>query len=107
MNKLLAANFFRMFKNKLFWAGIFFMTVVGIGFPLVNYKTMIKNDYSIPLDSTFFMGAAFIGVLLSVFCSLFIGTEYNDEPFAIKSLQDKKELQFIFPIYSPVFWPES
>lgn len=36
MNKLLTANFFRMFKSKLFWAGILFMAAVGIGFPLVN-----------------------------------------------------------------------
>lgn len=92
MNKLLAANFFRMFKNKLFWAGIFFMTVVGIGFPLVNYRTMIKNDYSIPLDSTFFMGAAFIGVLLSVFCSLFIGTEYNDGTIRNKIIAGQKRI---------------
>ena len=90
MNKLLTANFFRMFKNKLFWAGILFMAAVGIGFPLVNYNTMIKNDYPLYLDSTFFMGAAFIGVVLSIFCSLFLGTEYSDGMIRNKMIAGQK-----------------
>lgn len=83
MNKLLTANFFRMFKNKLFWAGILFMAAVGIGFPLVNYNTMIKNDYPLYLDSTFFMGAAFIGVVL-FFAVSFLVQNIVMERFAIK-----------------------
>lgn len=102
MNKLLTANFFRMFKNKLFWAGILFMAAVGIGFPLVNYNTMIKNDYPLYLDSTFFMGAAFIGVVLSIFCSLFLGTEYSDGTIRNKmNCRSKKNGEFILPIYLP------
>ena len=90
MNKLLTANFFRMFKNKLFWAGILFMAAVGIGFPLVNYNTMIKNDYPLYLDSIFFMGAAFIVVVLSIFCSLFLGTEYSDGTIRNKMIAGQK-----------------
>lgn len=34
MNKLLTANIFRLFENKLFWIAVIFMAAVGAGFPL-------------------------------------------------------------------------
>lgn len=43
MNRLWIANIMRMVKNKLFWLAVVFMSLVGIGFPIMNYMVMIKT----------------------------------------------------------------
>ena len=79
MNKLLSANFSRMKKDKIFWIGIAFMLCLGIFSNILYYKQNIQYpEYTITLDMGFFTPAMFIGIIASVFCSLFIGTEYSD-----------------------------
>ena len=90
MNKLLTAYIFRLFKNKLFWIAVIFMAAVGAGFPLTNHHFMVKNDYPQHIDNSFFMGTVFIGVVLSVFCSLFVGTEYHDGTIRNKIIVGQK-----------------
>ena len=79
MNKLLSANFSRMKKDKIFWIGIALMLCLGIFSNILYYKQNIQYpEYPITLDMGFFTPAMFIGIIASVFCSLFIGTEYSD-----------------------------
>ena len=78
MTKLLSANFFRLKKNKCFWVCMIFMLAAGVFFPVMRYVDMQKSGTVNTLDNGFFACALFIGVLASVFCSLFIGTEYSD-----------------------------
>mgnify|MGYP005771248435 CR=1 FL=1 len=79
MNKLLSANFSRMKKDKIFWIGIALMLCLGIFSNILYYKQNIQYpECPITLDMGFFTPAMFIGIIASVFCSLFIGTEYSD-----------------------------
>ena len=78
MSKLLSADFARLKKDKVFWIGMIFMLAVGILSPVMNYIDMNQGGYKIPLESSFFVYAVYIGILLSAFCSLFVGTEYSD-----------------------------
>lgn len=78
MSNLLSANFLRLRKNKCFWGCTVIMAAAGIYFPVANYFEMKRFGYITNLDSNFFTCAVFAAVLLSVFCSLFVGTEYSD-----------------------------
>lgn len=78
MSKLLAANFARLRKNKVFWICMILSLFLGIYIPIIRYMEMEKFDFVSSLDSGFFFCAVFIGIFSSVFCSLFIGTEYSD-----------------------------
>lgn len=78
MNNLLAANLMRLRKNKCFWGGLIFMLAAGLYLPAVRYADMKQLGYMDNLENGFFGCAAFAAVILSVFCSLFIGTEYSD-----------------------------
>lgn len=78
MGKLLSANFIRMRKDKFFWIGTIFMLAAGIFIPVMRYMDMQWSQYIVTLDSGFFVGSILIGIVSAVFCSLFIGTEYND-----------------------------
>ena len=80
MNKLLSANFFRLRKNKCFRGSLAFMFVIGIASPLLRYRDMKQSGYINNLDNGFFMCALFIGIILAVFCSLFIGILYILDP---------------------------
>lgn len=90
MNKLLSANFFRLRKNKCFWGSLAFMFVVGLAIPLLRYKDMKQSGYINHLDNGFFMCALFIGIVLAVFCSLFIGTEHSDGTIRNKIIVGQK-----------------
>ena len=90
MNKLLSANFFRLRKNKCFWGSLAFMFVIGIASPLLRYRDMKQSGYINNLDNGFFMCALFIGIILAVFCSLFIGTEHNDGTIRNKIIVGQK-----------------
>lgn len=90
MNKLLSANFFRLRKNKCFRGSLAFMFVIGIASPLLRYRDMKQSGYINNLDNGFFMCALFIGIILAVFCSLFIGTEHNDRTIRNKIIVGQK-----------------
>ena len=78
MSRLLSANFIRLRKNKFFWIGIAFMFTSGILFPVMRYVDMKQTEVINNIDNGFFGCALFIGIIMAVFCSLFIGTEYSD-----------------------------
>lgn len=78
MSKLLPANFMRLKKDKFFWIGIAFMFAAGVFFPVMRYADMKQTGIINNIDNGFFGCALFISIILAVFCSLFIGTEYSD-----------------------------
>lgn len=90
MNKLLAANFSRMLKNEMFWMGIIFMVGMGILLPVSHYRSMMEDGYTMKIDNGFFAGAVYIGTAMSIFCSLFVGTEYSDGTIRNKIVAGQK-----------------
>lgn len=78
MNKLLAANFSRLFKNKVFWICCIFAFCYGVFMQTMNYLTSIASGEVPQIDDLFFSFAIWTGILLSAFISLFLGTEYSD-----------------------------
>ena len=78
MSKLLSANFLRLKKNKVFWGGLILMAAWGIFVPVKLHMDAAQMNYADRVEDGFFGCAMFMGIFISVFCSLFIGTEYND-----------------------------
>lgn len=78
MSKLLSANFMRLKRDKFFWIGIAFMFAAGVFFPVIKYLDMKQTGAINNIDKGFFGCTLFIGIVMAVFCSLFIGTEYSD-----------------------------
>lgn len=78
MNKLLVANFSRLFKNKVFWICCIFAFCYGVFMQTMNYLTSIASGEVPQIDDLFFSFAIWTGILLSAFISLFLGTEYSD-----------------------------
>ncbi|MDO4548397.1 MAG: ABC transporter permease subunit [Clostridia bacterium] len=77
MNKLLRANFARLWKNRLFYLSTAIMAMIGAALPIALYMD-IKDGYSTALESDFFVYAVLIVIISSAFTALFIGTEYSD-----------------------------
>ena len=78
MSRLLGAGFSRLKKSKCFWGFMIFMFLFGGYLRIAEFYNQERYDVPIPLDSGFFTYVTVIGILLSTFISLFIGTEYND-----------------------------
>lgn len=78
MTKLLRAGFARMFKSKLFF--VLTAASAGIGLLIRIYICIseVKQEVDLSLDSAFFAIAPLLGMIMAIFCSLFIGTEYSD-----------------------------
>ena len=80
MTKLLHAEFSRLIKTKLFWLG----TLVMVGLPLYAVGVRYHDLQAAPdfawetADGLWFIGGIYLGIVLSVFVSLFLGTEFND-----------------------------
>lgn len=75
MLKLLNANFTRLWKNKVFWLGFGALTVFGALERIGVSMDAIETHY---LEEAFWIQALFIGFVLAVFVSLFIGVEYEN-----------------------------
>ncbi|NLA77761.1 MAG: ABC transporter permease subunit [Clostridiales bacterium] len=78
MNKLLNAGFARLKKDKPFWIGIIFMAFIGAFTPIMRYFDAKSSGFDLPLDTCIFAYALLMVIVSSVFCSLYLGTEYND-----------------------------
>ena len=80
MSKLLSAGFVKLFKSTVFYVGLAFM----VGFPAfvvaVRFVDTLRYPeyYAEPLDGFLNAGLMFIGVVIAVVVSLFIGREYGD-----------------------------
>lgn len=78
MRKLLSANFMRLRKEKIFWILFCFMCVLGIAFPVFTKIDEIRTGTINSIDNVFGQYAIFIGIVMAIFCSFFIGQEYSD-----------------------------
>jgi len=78
MIKLLNANFYRLKKSMCFWILMIVMAFLGI-YIYDNYNSLncVGCDYN-RLGEVIFVFAGFICILLPIFITLFIGTEYSD-----------------------------
>ncbi|MCQ4637714.1 ABC transporter permease [Anaerovorax odorimutans] len=78
MNRLLAANFTRLKKDKVFWLGMLVMFVFGAYIIIRNYLDMQRDGTQIAPDDLLFGYTILVGIVAAVFCSLYLGTEYSD-----------------------------
>ncbi len=74
MIKLLKANLARLWKNKVFWLGFLVLNVFCIIQKIGLIQDTIEVHY---LEETFWIQTYVLGIILSVFISLFIGAEYE------------------------------
>lgn len=73
MHKLLSANLRRLWINKAFWVTVIVMVCIeGL------LCLLLSKQGSLPMDVVLFLSLQVIGILTSVFFSLFLGTEYSD-----------------------------
>ena len=73
MSNLISANMARLKGNRAFWCGFLLLTVMG-----AVERIGVYADTGGQLDEAFWIEALLIGFVLSVFVSLFVGTEYSD-----------------------------
>lgn len=78
MNRLLHAGFKRFVKKKAVWIGILILTGYEAVCILLDYQSAVRWNVTVPLDEVLFIMMAILGVVISVFCSMFVGTEYSD-----------------------------
>ena len=101
MSKLLRANFFRLFKNKLFRGEIIFMIFSGIIAALgafVQYKIHLDFGQIITLDSIFYGYSLLIGILTAILSSLFWARSIVTAQCVTRLFADIGKSIFIFQI---------
>lgn len=78
MRNLLSANLHRLRKSKVFW-GCEIVNVLYVLFMSWElYMDMKINGYEHPLDTGLFQYIVYSGIILAVFCSLYLGSELGD-----------------------------
>ncbi|MDE6025207.1 MAG: ABC transporter permease [Lachnospiraceae bacterium] len=86
MNKLLSAEFTRLFKSRLFKVCMFLSGALGALFIIVRWMDVRANvtayanlprEYS-KADDMIFFGPMFVVFVMAIFTGLFVGTEYSD-----------------------------
>lgn len=81
MRKLLSANLARMSKSKIFWALEMISAIAGmVMFSLAVYNTKNIGDTWFLKNGNFYfwLGLIYIGAVMALFTSFFVGTEYEN-----------------------------
>lgn len=78
MNKVLYSDISRLKKSKIFLGCIISVSLYCIYACVNQYITLKRFDTTSSLDSYLFCSMMLSGLLVSIFCSLFVGTEYSD-----------------------------
>ncbi|MBD5161819.1 MAG: ABC transporter permease subunit [Oscillibacter sp.] len=77
MRNLLYAGFSRLWRSASFWVSVAVMFAVAVFELAVSCQPRLQGAEGI-LDNRYMIFVLMSGVVLSAFCSLFIGTEYSD-----------------------------
>lgn len=81
MRKLLAAGFSRMWKSRVFWvleAASFVLGSIFYFLVILNTRNLGENWIIKNANFYFFLFILCSGIFISIFASLFVGTEYAD-----------------------------
>ena len=79
MNKLLRANFTRLWKSRIFWIGILYTFGIGFFSSTTPYRESLEIEgYHPHFDNYLFTNSLFMPIVCAVFIGLFIGTEYSN-----------------------------
>lgn len=78
MMRLLSANFARMKKDFCFWECMGLMAAFGGLMVFQRYLMMCQTGQKTSPDWAWFGYAKVMGILIAVFVSFFLGTEYSD-----------------------------
>lgn len=92
MSKLLSANIMRLRKEKVFWIVITIVAALGAIIPISIKIAEIRLGVYNGIDAVFGQFAMFIGIVLAVFCSFFVGKEYSDGTIRNKIICGKKRI---------------
>lgn len=79
MNRLLRADFSRLFKRKLFWAEALFMIVYPLISIFANVMDGKQYGYFCPMEENMFSGGMMGTFCMMVLVPFFIGAEYSDK----------------------------
>lgn len=79
MNKLLRADFARLFRNKLFIVFAGFMALYPLFLIYTSYHDMQSTGFVTMFEENLWSSGEFAAILMAIFVPLFIGTEYNDK----------------------------
>lgn len=77
VNLLLRANFSRLWRSASFWTAAAVMFAIGV-FELAAGSQAVAFGVEGILDNRYMIFVLLSGVVLSAFCSLFVGAEYSD-----------------------------
>ena len=79
MRKLIAANFFRLRKDRFSWCVVGIIVVLSLGNVFNStYEAMAAGGYVMSLDGYYFGQAPLIGAYLALLISMFLGTEFSE-----------------------------
>ncbi len=78
MRNLISAAWLRVRKNKVFWGAMALMVFFAVNSRLNQYIQRKNYDVEVTLDTSFFDFVMFASIFMSVFVSLFLGTEYGE-----------------------------
>ena len=81
MRKLLSANFARLGKSKVFWTMESVCLLTGVIFYflfIINTRNIGESWLLHSANYYFFLFIIYVGIIMGIFTSVFIGTEYSD-----------------------------
>lgn len=81
MRKLISANFFRLWKSRIFWIEMLFIFVISltVGVIWVFYHArQIDTAGTFYVENVMFNSFPIFNMILAIFIGLFVGTEYED-----------------------------
>ncbi len=78
MRNLLAANFARLWRDKLFWIGMAVMAGLQAFELSMLYVEHLQYGVENHLENVLYVYGVFGPIVMSVFLSMFLGTEYSD-----------------------------
>lgn len=79
MNRLLASNFARLWKTRIFWVMEIFVAVYSVVMYIDAYMTVEHSGKTIDnWNLYFFNDLMFMGIVMAVFTAFYVGVEYTD-----------------------------